>query len=754
MKIFFQERSLFFKYLVSYIIILFIPIFAMTIFVNYQFMGVLQEQLISENSNTLRRVMYVIDSYIKQIQTVKTHIQVNRSLYPYYELKDPTLAMDAQRELGKYLASNNFIKEIVVYFRNDRFLYSSTSSYTVPLFINKAYQYSSWSEENFRKDINTLKFPTVRPSEQVTQFNNQPVRLVTFIYPVASVGFEPTTTVLFLVEEKFFTEIMKNNFESHDVRTMIFDQQDQIITASENMDSFPVDDLKKYLSSNVKHYSEIIHLKNQKFLLSVQKSGETGWKYVSLTPIQELAEKTAGIQTSFSLVTFVLLLVGSIIIYYSMQTNYKPLQNLKNYAENLFIEHDKPSNEIEFVKNTINYLSDQNKRLISETRIASKDFILESLLKGRIKTYDDLKAQGEPYGISFKKNHYMVIVVLLLTPNSGNSQAVSELMDNFENVAALFFDCYAKDYLEQNKIVLILSLDAVQPDILRERINAFQKRLKETMNVQTTMGAGKIYEDVKDIPLSYIEASSALDYRLVKGNNRVIFIDELSRQEDSLDSYPHKELEALKYLIKKGNASEVEYTLNNILNYIKTCNVPLFIARGICYDIVNTVWKSFTEINKEMLLSKIDYPNASEMAEFETIDELTDLVKKSCIKLSSFIKEYNATQEQSFVSEIVSYIQNNFTDYNFSIQNMADHFGMTLTNLSQYFKNQTGQTIIDYTTNLRIEKAKELLISTHLTLNEISMQVGYLNVSSFIRRFKQLTGLTPGQFEKEYKKRQ
>ena len=83
---------------------------------------------------------------------------------------------------------------------------------------------------------------------------------------------------------------------------------------------------------------------------------------------------------------------------------------------------------------------------------------------------------------------------------------------------------------------------------------------------------------------------------------------------------------------------------------------------------------------------------------------------------------------------------------------MEYHFSMTLTNLSQYFKNQTGQTVIDYTTNLRMEKAKELLISTELGLNDIPLQVGYLNVSSFIRRFKQLTGLTPGQYVKERKK--
>ena len=47
-----------------------------------------------------------------------------------------------------------------------------------------------------------------------------------------------------------------------------------------------------------------------------------------------------------------------------------------------------------------------------------------------------------------------------------------------------------------------------------------------------------------------------------------------------------------------------------------------------------------------------------------------------------------------------------------------------------------------------MEKAKKLLADHKLTLKDISQQVGYYNVSSFIRRFKQLNGITPGDYRK------
>ena len=73
---------------------------------------------------------------------------------------------------------------------------------------------------------------------------------------------------------------------------------------------------------------------------------------------------------------------------------------------------------------------------------------------------------------------------------------------------------------------------------------------------------------------------------------------------------------------------------------------------------------------------------------------------------------------------------------------------MSMTNLSQYFKNHTQKTINDYVTNLRIKKSQELLANTDKQLSEIAEETGYLNTSSFIRRFKQITGVTPGQYAK------
>jgi len=65
------------------------------------------------------------------------------------------------------------------------------------------------------------------------------------------------------------------------------------------------------------------------------------------------------------------------------------------------------------------------------------------------------------------------------------------------------------------------------------------------------------------------------------------------------------------------------------------------------------------------------------------------------------------------------------------------------------FKKETGQNFINYLTNIRIEKAKELLRSTNLKSYEIAYKVGYDNPTYFSTVFKKLTGMTPLDYKKD-----
>ena len=80
---------------------------------------------------------------------------------------------------------------------------------------------------------------------------------------------------------------------------------------------------------------------------------------------------------------------------------------------------------------------------------------------------------------------------------------------------------------------------------------------------------------------------------------------------------------------------------------------------------------------------------------------------------------------------------------------MADFFSLTPSNLSHYFKNCTGQGVLEYVQALRKKEAASLLARTDEPVQIVGERVGMPNVSSFIRFFKQQTGVTPGQYRRQ-----
>jgi len=91
------------------------------------------------------------------------------------------------------------------------------------------------------------------------------------------------------------------------------------------------------------------------------------------------------------------------------------------------------------------------------------------------------------------------------------------------------------------------------------------------------------------------------------------------------------------------------------------------------------------------------------------------------------------------------YIEENYNE-NISITKLAKLENYNVCYFSEWFRRKSGCTPREYLQTVRIDKAKELLITTDYSITEIAMQVGYCSSSSFARSFKLITGLSPSEF--------
>ncbi|NMA94496.1 MAG: helix-turn-helix transcriptional regulator [Clostridiales bacterium] len=121
-----------------------------------------------------------------------------------------------------------------------------------------------------------------------------------------------------------------------------------------------------------------------------------------------------------------------------------------------------------------------------------------------------------------------------------------------------------------------------------------------------------------------------------------------------------------------------------------------------------------------------------------------------CANIIGYLDDNKKKDLSLDINQVIAHIHANYASLDFNVSSLADHFDMSISNFSHQFKSYMNQNVSSYINNIRINKAKNLITSTDLSIGEIASEIGYSQASSFIRMFKQAVGKTPGEYRIEY----
>ena len=178
---------------------------------------------------------------------------------------------------------------------------------------------------------------------------------------------------------------------------------------------------------------------------------------------------------------------------------------------------------------------------------------------------------------------------------------------------------------------------------------------------------------------------------------------------------------------------------------------------------------------KVIQLSRIKHPNTafvivSGYDDFSYCREalrlqITDYILKpvnyeefgTCIdslKISLFERRVSSAaepekQEERAITGITRYLQEHLAE-EISLSVLAEQFHLSPQYISQLFKSEIGVNFLVYLTNIRMEKAKKLLLSTALSIAEVAEQSGYGDYRVFTKVFKKSEGITPSQYRRDF----
>lgn len=183
-----------------------------------------------------------------------------------------------------------------------------------------------------------------------------------------------------------------------------------------------------------------------------------------------------------------------------------------------------------------------------------------------------------------------------------------------------------------------------------------------------------------------------------------------------------------------------------IMNGLKVIEVSRVKHPEIAYVIVSG-YDDFAYCRKALRLQITDY--ILKPVNYEEFGSCIDNLKISMYKNTTSAQKDSENREERVISSIMRYMQEHLSE-EISLSVLADEFHLNPQYISQLFKNEIGVGFLAYLTNIRIEKAKKLLLSTALSVTEISSHAGYGDYRVFTKVFKKTEGITPSQFRREF----
>ncbi|MGE5614581.1 MAG: response regulator [Bacillota bacterium] len=285
--------------------------------------------------------------------------------------------------------------------------------------------------------------------------------------------------------------------------------------------------------------------------------------------------------------------------------------------------------------------------------------------------------------------------------------------------------------------------------ILEEIRQSVEKYLKFTI----TIGLGNACDSAGMLGESYKSALTALDYRLLIGNNKVIYIDDVEPQPKNNILFDEEKERALLTAIKFGTEDDINSAIDMLFKDLMASRVSLKDYQVFLLELVASILKisKSLQLDSKNILNK-DGNLMDKIFGSGTSEEVIAWIKEICINLANSILSMRQNTCKLLLDKAKEYIKENYSDQEISINKVSSHLHISPSYLSLIFKKETGETFLNYLIRIRLEAAEGLLMNTSLKTSEIAKRIGYSDPHYFSYFFKRNFGVSPREFRNSLNK--
>lgn len=541
--------------------------------------------------------------------------------------------------------------------------------------------------------------------------------------------------ILTLKEDAFTANLLIGN-ETEMVKSYLLTDDGDILSVDGGDEIGPLisENLKKQMEG-----SEKLEIGGQKLMLYKHKSSISD---ISLAAVQDytyLSQEAGHVTRAIIIVSILMIAIASVIIYLCSLYVYKPLKRLGHKLQGLAVKSQAMpvTNEYSLIEDVVNELqNDKAYAFPSVVRDSIRKLVMEYFDEERFEYLRRLTNQA----MDFEMNALVVTECGSGKESSGIIVEFNRLIQDESEIDGFIAG------LTSTRSVGIFNTNLSYEKFL-DKISGVKERLETEKGLKFTCCVSRGFKNRENMNLVYTETLGTLERTFFTGKNA--FIHEDAPITEYKNEYYSKEAESrLTRYVTEGKREEALETLHaltkDLSNKARDIQYTRFVYFQICNNLVRNVLDMGGRLPK----------GVSEKDIFKAVfgvDSIQDLVRMSEEIVEVCAANFNR-QEKTYSSNVekaVSFIAENYMR-DLSLDDVAKAVFLSSGYLSIIFKDETGYTVLEYITYVRMQKAKGLLLQTPaLKVKDIAEQLGYNNVQSFLRYFKKYYGETPMAFRKK-----
>lgn len=380
---------------------------------------------------------------------------------------------------------------------------------------------------------------------------------------------------------------------------------------------------------------------------------------------------------------------------------------------------------------------------VEENQAILRERLLLKLVVGAVSSTEAIE-KGQLLGLDLVARSYLVVILKTeLNDRSDHFdyaeyQQVQELISgSVENNPDIFL--LKKDWQE-----LVLVMKGNTPEYLEEEKDLVTDQLQQVLQgtrYQLTIGVGTQKNRIADIYHSFIEAlvsiQNAADARNARAHNPVDKAELLKIDKSAVEHY-----------LRRGVKSDFAEFFDGYIRPLgETALKSYLIKNYIFVDVIVATAKLVKEWGGD-IDQVVPALNSIEtiLANMKTIENLREQAAKILFSALAFRDAQTKNQHAQLIRQARDYIDGHYMNPDLSLNELAAQVNLSPSHLSVVFAQETVQTFKDYLTEVRLQKAKELLRVTAFKSTYIACLVGYNDPHYFSFVFKKNTGYSPTEF--------